>query len=201
MPHSRYKALIFDCDGTLADTMPAHFVSWTKTLNAHGIHFTEERFYALGGVPTSKIISMLADEHDLTLDVPAVSLQKEESFHQVVDAIRRIDPVTAIAEKYRGQLPMAVATGTERWSATRVLKQLGILDWFDTLVCADDVENHKPHPQTYLEAADRLKVDPADCQAFEDTDLGLQSARDAGMDVVDIRPMYQTWLKELEAAG
>jgi beta-phosphoglucomutase family hydrolase len=201
MTDSRYKALVFDCDGTLADTMPAHFIAWTRTLNAHGISFTEERFYALGGVPPAKIIAMLADEHGLTLDVPAVTQQKEDTFHDVIGAVRRIEPVTSIAERHRGQMPMAVATGTERWSASRVLTQLGILDWFDALVCADDVTHHKPHPETYLEAARRLSVAPEECQAFEDTDLGMRAASDAGMDVVDVRPMYQTWLEELEAAG
>lgn len=186
---TRYDALVFDCDGTLADTMPAHYVAWCDTLNRYGIAFAEDRFYSLGGVPTRKIVHMLATEAGLVLDCDAVAKEKEEAFHQCLHAIGPISAVVEIAQAHRGRLPMAVATGTVRWSAERVLKHLGIWDWFDAVVCADDVERHKPEPDVYLLAAERLKVNPRRCCAYEDTDLGIASARAAGMDVVDIRTL------------
>lgn len=185
-------ALIFDCDGTLADTMPAHFVAWNVVLHRYQLHLDEDRFYALGGVPTENIVAMLAGEAGVTIDVPAVAREKDEEFHLVLHQIGRIEAVVSIAEANRGKLPMAVATGTVRWSADRVLRQIGVLDWFDAIVCADEVERPKPAPDVYLEAARRLGVAPADCRVYEDTDLGLEGARAAGMDVVDVRPLYST---------
>ena len=185
-----YDALIFDCDGTLADTMPAHFVAWTATMKRYGIEFTEERFYALGGVPTKNIVAMLADEAGVKLDVAAVALEKEHAFHDYLHQVGRIDPVVAIAEEHRGKLPMAVATGTERWSVERVLDQIGIRDWFGFIACADEVPNPKPAPDVYLEAAKQLGVDPTRCCVYEDSDLGIEGAHRAGMACVDVRPMY-----------
>ena len=183
----RYDGLVFDCDGTLADTMPAHYVAWCATLDRYRMSLPEDRFYSLGGVPTQKIVAMLASEAGLAVDCDRVAKEKEAAFHEALHAIGPIDAVVDIARRHRGHLPMAVATGTVRWSAERVLRHLGIFDWFDAVVCADDVERHKPEPDVYLLAAERLKVDPRRCCAYEDTDLGIASARAAGMDVIDVR--------------
>ncbi|MBI1370336.1 MAG: HAD-IA family hydrolase [Planctomycetes bacterium] len=185
-----YLGLIFDCDGTLADTMPAHFLAWNTTLHRYNLHLPEDRFYSLGGVPTNKIVAMLADEAGLSLDVEAVAHEKELAFHEALHEIGCIEPVVAIAAEHRGKLPMAVATGSLRWSAERMLKHLNILDWFDALVCADDVTRHKPEPDVFLEAARRIGVAPQRACAYEDTDLGIEAARRAGMDCVDVRTMY-----------
>jgi beta-phosphoglucomutase family hydrolase len=185
-----YKALIFDCDGTLADTMPAHYVAWHKTLLRHGIDFNEDRFYSLGGVPTVQIIQLLASEAGLSLDAVAVGREKEMAFHEAIDSVEPIAAVVDIARRHVGKLPMAVGTGSEWWSAERVLKRIGVLDWFGAVVCADHVQRHKPAPDVFLEAARRLGVDPKDCCVYEDTDLGLAAGRAAGMAVVDVRPLY-----------
>ncbi|MDH3582882.1 MAG: HAD-IA family hydrolase [Phycisphaerae bacterium] len=185
-----FKALVFDCDGTLADSMPVHYLAWRQTMSRHGIDFCEDRFYSMGGMPTTKIIAILADEAGLVLDIEQVAIEKEDAFHANIDQMRPIEPVVAVAREYRGRVPLAVATGTMRSSAHQVLGQLGVLDWFDALVSCEDVENHKPAPDTYLEAARRLGVSPEDCRAYEDTDIGLQAARSAGMEVVDIRTVH-----------
>jgi len=186
-----YDALIFDCDGTLADTMPAHYVSWTATLKKHNLaeHWTEQRFYALGGVPTENIIAQLADELGMTVDVTAIADEKEHAFHESLHQVGPIDQVVAIAAQHRGKLPMAVATGSQRWSVERILNHLKIHDWFDTIACADEVERPKPEPDVFLEAARRIKIDPTRCCVYEDSDLGIEGARKAGMGVVDIRTM------------
>lgn len=187
---TRYDALIFDCDGTLADTMPGHLVAWQSTLGRYGIDFPEQHFYALGGVPTVKIIEMLCEETGIALDAAAVALEKERAFHEVsLAAVKPLEPVVAIARKYRGRMPMAVATGSAGWSARAVLTHINILDWFDTLVAAEDTDKHKPHPDVFLEAARRLATPPDRCCAFEDTDAGIESATRAGMDVVDVRTL------------
>lgn len=184
--HHDYDGLIFDMDGTLADTMPTHYVAWSRSLAEHGIDFTEERFYALGGVPAPVIIDMLAGEQGRTVDAHTVAEAKEALFLELLEDVQPVLPVKAIAEFHRAHIPMAIATGSPRWVAERILKSLGIRDWFRGVVGAEDVANPKPAPDAYLRAAELIGVDPKRCHAFEDTQLGLEAARNAGMQVVDI---------------
>lgn len=186
----KYKALIFDCDGTLADSMPAHFRAWGATLPRYGLHLPEDRFYALGGVPTARIVQMLSKEAGVAADPHAVSSEKEAYFHAHLHNIQPIEPVLAIARQYHGRLPMAVATGSLRHTAVPTLKQINALHLFDTLVCTEDVKNPKPAPDIYLEAARRLGIAPQHCCVYEDTETGIQGATAAGMDVVDVRMYY-----------
>lgn len=187
--HHDYDGLIFDMDGTLADTMPTHFVAWSRSMAEHGIDLSEERFYALGGVPAPVIIEMLAREQGKTVDAQVVAEAKEALFLDLLTNVQPVIPVKAIAEFHREHMPMAIATGSLRWVAERILKSLGIRDWFQAIVGAEDVTNPKPAPDTYLRAAELLGVDPQRCHAFEDTELGLQAARNAGMRVVDIHSL------------
>ncbi len=185
--------LIFDCDGTLADTMPAHYKAWTAMLGRHGIPFPEPRFYAMGGMPTAQIIRVLAGEVGVALtDVDAMVHEKEQGFLTHLDAITPIEPVLAIAASYRGKLPIAVASGGYRDTITRTLDRLAIRDWFDALVTAEDTTRHKPEPDVFLEAARRLGVVAAGCVVFEDTDIGLEAAKRAGMAGIDVRG----WVKQ-----
>jgi beta-phosphoglucomutase family hydrolase len=183
-------ALIFDCDGTLADTMPAHYLAWTRMLHRYGIPFPEPRFYALGGMPTARIIRLLADEAGVVVtDVEAMVREKEALFLEHLPGIRPIEPVLRIAARCRGQWPLAVASGGYRHTITRTLDHLQIRDWFDTIVTAEDTPRHKPEPDVFLEAAARLQVEPRRCVVFEDTDIGLEAAHRAGMLGIDIRPL------------
>lgn len=185
------RGLIFDCDGTLADTMPAHYRAWTAMLGRHGIPFSEARFYELGGVPTAQIIRILAVETGVAVaDVDAMVVEKESEFLAYLHAIEPLEAVVAVAAAFRGRLPMAVASGGYRDTITRTLDQLGIRAWFDTTVTAEDTARHKPEPDVFLEAARRLGVLPAACVVFEDTDIGLEAARRAGMAGVDVRKPF-----------
>lgn len=185
------QALIFDCDGTIADTMPLHWRAWEQTVRRHRLHFTEERFYALGGVPGRNILAMLFEEQGIQgLDPQVIAQEKEELYLQFLPEVKPIDPVLELARVSRGRLPMAIATGGSRPTIPRVLEALGILDWFDVVITSQDVVHPKPAPDTFLEAARRLGVEPGRCRAYEDTDLGLQSIRAAGMAAVDVRPWY-----------
>lgn len=187
--HHNFDGLVFDMDGTLADTMPTHFIAWSSSMAEHGIEFSEERFYGLGGVPANVIIDLLAKEQGKVVDADAVAEAKEELFLKLLEDVQPVLPVKAIAEFHREHIPMAVATGSLHWVAEKILKALEIRDWFDAVVGADDVQNPKPAPDTFLKAAELIGVDPKRCHAFEDTKLGIDSARNAGMEVIDINTL------------
>ena len=183
--------LIFDCDGTLADTMPAHFEAWTAVLRRYGLAFSEERFYQLGGVPSHRIAALLAEEQGVPIDADRVAREKEAAFLEHLPAVRPVPAVVAVARSHHGRLPMAVASGGFRPVITRILDQLGIRELFQALVTAEDTARHKPDPDVFLEAARRLRVPAAACAVYEDTDIGLEAARRAGMLAIDVRPLYE----------
>jgi beta-phosphoglucomutase family hydrolase len=184
---SAIKALIFDCDGTLVDSMPWHFKAWRDTLHRYGILFSEERFYALAGTPIKKIIELLAAEAGKKVDVDQIAEGKEEYYYTLIPKISPKKQVLQVVIKNLGKLPMAVASGSSRASVTETLKYLGALSWFNTLVCAEDVERHKPAPDIFLEAAKRLDIAPEYCRVYEDSPLGIEAAHRAGMKAVDVR--------------
>lgn len=184
------SAAIFDLDGTLADTMPVHFRAWQKVARTHGLSFPESRFYAMGGVPTSKIAATLIAEQGLTLDPLAITREKEEAVMELFTEVRPIDAVVEIARRCRDAGPVAIASGGDRRMVERTLKQIGLGDFFPVVVAAEDTTRHKPEPDVFLEAARRLGVSPDICTVYEDTDLGLEAARRAGMRGVDVRPLY-----------
>lgn len=183
------RALIFDCDGTLADTMPLHWHAWQVVAQRHGIHFTEDRFYALGGVPSRDILKTLREEQGLSYDHHAVSVEKEHAFLPFLPTVQGIPEVIAIAREHHGKLPMAVASGGKKRIVEEVLRHLGIRHWFAAVVTSEDVTRQKPEPDIFLEAARLLAVEPQFCRAFEDTDLGMYAIRAAGMDAVDVREL------------
>ncbi len=187
--HQRFQGLVFDCDGTLVDTMPSHFVAWKQSLNEVGISLTEERFYALGGVPAVTIIELLALEQGIEVDAESLAELKEERFVSLCDLVKPIQPIADIARAAAGTVPMAVATGSPTWLAQQLLEKTGLRDLFSHIIGADQVTKFKPEPETYLLAAQRIGLPAHVCCAFEDTDLGLQAARAAGMEAVDIREL------------
>lgn len=180
-------ALIFDLDGTLVDSMPAHLVAWRAALEPHGLAFTDEAFLAMAGMSTVSIIERLCLEQRIEVPTQEVATAKDDAFLLHVDQSRRIDPIVAIAKNTHGTLPMAVGTGNVRRVAEATLAAVGLSHLFDALVAADDVARPKPAPDTFLEAARLIGVPPDRCRVFEDGDPGIEAARAAGMDVVDVR--------------
>jgi beta-phosphoglucomutase family hydrolase len=183
------KALIFDCDGTLADTMPLHWRAWQMITRRHGLEFPEDRFYSLGGVPSRDILKMLSEEQGRSLDHIAVAHEKEEAYLPLMAGIEPIHAVVEVARSHFGKVPMAVASGGTQAIILQVLEQLKIRHLFQAVVTSEMVRKQKPAPDIFLEAARRIGVEPKFCRAYEDTDLGLQAIRAAGMEAVDVRKL------------
>jgi len=164
-------------------------------LEPHALDFSEERFFAFAGMPSVRIIGVLADDQGRSFETSVVEsmvADKEALFLDMLDTVRPVANVLAVAERHRGVLPMAVASGGEGWVVRRTLAAIGAEEWFDAIVGAEDTERHKPEPDVFLEAARRLGVEPQACVVFEDSDLGLVAAERAGMHCVDVREWSAT---------
>jgi len=185
----RYSGLIFDCDGTLTDSMPLHYVAWVEALARYGLTFPEPRFYAMGGVPTGKIIETLSQEQGIVVDVALVGHEKESLFLTKLGNVVANEPVCQIARSHHKLIPMAVASGGARDIVQYQLVTIGVDNLFDAIVGAEDTALHKPNPDVFLEAAKRIGVAASRCLVFEDTDIGVEAARRAGMDYVDVRKL------------
>lgn len=187
-PANGFDAVVFDCDGTLVDSMPAHFEAWCEALALHGAGgvFKEDVFIAMGGRPTRDIVVDLNSEYDLKLNPEAVALAKREAFLKRMPSVCLIREVAEFAESLRGKVPMAIATGGTRLVIEKTLKAVGISDWFDEVVTADDVKEGKPAPDIFLKAAELMGVAPERCLALEDAPAGILAAQRAGMQVIAI---------------
>jgi len=185
------KGLIFDCDGTLADTMPLHWRAWQMITQRHKLHFPQDRFYAYGGVPSRDILKLLAEEQGRPLDHIAVAHEKEETYLQTLAQVEPIHAVVNIAKENFGRIPMAVASGGTQKIIVQVLEHLKIRHLFNAIVTSEMVVNQKPAPDIFFEAARLIGVEPKFCRAYEDTDLGMQAIRSAKMDAVDVRELRE----------
>jgi beta-phosphoglucomutase-like phosphatase (HAD superfamily) len=189
-PAKPYSALIFDCDGTLADTMPGHFAAWVAALRAGGGDITEERFYQNAGVTSAAIIEALNRDFGYALDIPATVEAKEKMYVEGLHEIVEISAVADIARAHAGKVPMAVASGGLRSVVHATLDAIGLRPLFDAVVTAEDVVHGKPAPDIFLRAAELLGVAPEDCIVYEDGDPGIVAARAAGMRVIDVRVLW-----------
>jgi beta-phosphoglucomutase family hydrolase len=185
------RGIIFDCDGTLADTMPLHWRAWQTIASRHNFVFPKDRFYSLGGVPSRDILKMLCIEQGLALDHLAVAREKEAAYLPLIAQVEPINVVVRVARENHGKVPLAVASGGSRRAIQQVLEHLGILHLFQAIVTNEDIVKQKPAPDIFLEAARRIGVPPRFCRAYEDTDLGMQAIRAAGMEAVDVRELLR----------
>ncbi len=183
------KGIIFDCDGTLADTMPLHWRAWQAIASRHSFDLVRERFYSLGGMPSRDILKLLSTEQQLGLDHLAIAREKEAEYLPLIAQVEPINAVVEIARQNHGKIPLAVASGGTLRVIEQVLAHLGIRHLFEAIVSSEDVVRQKPAPDIFLEAARRIGVPQQFCRAYEDTDLGLQAIRAAGMEAVDVRKL------------
>lgn len=190
LPDGPFRAYLFDCDGTIVDSMPLHYVAWRMALADWGCTFAEDQFYAWGGRPVAEIVAALNERHGLAMPVEQVTARKEALYLENLFQLQAVPEVLEHIERCHGRIPFAVVSGSTRDSVTASLGVLDLLDRFDTLVCAGDYQRAKPDPEPFLLAAERLGVAPRDCLVFEDTDMGIQAATAAGMASVKV---LQPW--------
>jgi HAD superfamily hydrolase (TIGR01509 family) len=191
VPEGVFSAYLFDCDGTIADSMPLHYLAWSKALGEWGCPFSEELFYAWGGMPTAQIVATLNERQGLAMAVEAVCERKESLYYEFLPELKVVPEVLEHIEAQQGKLPFAVVSGSTRESVEASLRVLGLQGRFATLVCAGEYARSKPDPEPFLLAADRLGVRPADCLVFEDTEMGIAAAKAAGMGWVKVPPPWE----------
>ncbi|HUI63330.1 MAG TPA: HAD family phosphatase [Bacteroidota bacterium] len=182
------RGLIFDCDGTLADSMPLHMEAWQEALRIHGAKYDYEFFYSKKGMKETEIVELYNKQFHAALSPQEVVSDKHNYFLRHIQLVKPLDAVVDVARRHSGIFPMAVVSGSVREIVTGELGVMGILDLFKAVLTGDDPFKQKPAPDMFLEAARRLGVSPEQCQVFEDADLGLLAARNAGMVATDVRP-------------
>jgi HAD superfamily hydrolase (TIGR01509 family) len=181
LPEGSFRAYLFDCDGTIVDSMPLHFVAWKAALDEWNCEFSEDLFYAWGGKPIPEIIATLNQLQGLAMPVETVAIRKEAIYLDSLDQLKPVPEVLEHIEAQYGRIPFAVVSGGSRDPVMRSLAAVHLLDKFATIVGAEDYANSKPAPDAFLVAANRLGVAPQDCLVFEDTAMGIQAATAAGM--------------------
>jgi beta-phosphoglucomutase family hydrolase len=191
LPTGSFRAYLFDCDGTIVDSMPLHNIAWKTAFSEWNCPFPEDLFYSWGGKPTREIVATLNKMHGLAMPVEALAEHKEELYFKMLPQLKAIPEVLELIEAQHGRIPFAVVSGGKRESVVRSLTALHLLDKFDTIVGAEDYTNGKPAPDAFLVAAARLGVAPKDCLVFEDTDLGVQAATAAGMASVRVAQPHE----------
>ena len=191
---SGIKGLIFDLDGTLADTMPYHFSGWKTACRKFGADidtaFLRKHTGSPGWIIADEIIKKCNLNGSVTIE--EIMNEKLTEFYKHQHLVKSILPVEDIVKKYFGVLPMAVGTGGHREAVERTLEITDLRKYFSIIVTANDVENFKPHPETFLKCAAMMKVEPEYIEVFEDSELGIAAGVEAGMFVTDVRSWYDS---------
>jgi len=193
--HPEAKALIFDLDGTLSNSLPVHMATWNKIGETYQFKFDPKIVLEMTGRPTIEFARHVVERYKLNVEPEDIVRQKQTSFWDLAHLLKPVEEILSIVKEYHGKLPMSVGTGASRKSAEVQLDALGLTEYFDAIVSADDVTRHKPEPETFLECARQMNIEPEYCQVFEDGDLGIEAAKKAGMLTTDVRPHinYGEW--------
>ena len=184
------KALIFDLDGTLADSIPIHIECWDQTCKTFNYQFPVEVMIRMTGMPTRRFAEYIKKDSGCSLSVDEIMKLKQMNFRKLVHTIKPVEKMANFVKEHHGKIPMSIGTGGGKRSSQLILEAIGMRSYFDVLVTADDVKNHKPDPDTFLKCAELMGVEPEFCQVFEDGEMGMKAARTAGMMLTDVRQYY-----------
>jgi len=195
-----YDGFIFDCDGTLADSMPLHYLAWQESLTGKlgrlPVEFTEELFYRFGGMPARQIVERLNQDYGYNLPPEKTALDKEADFIRLLPGVSPVPEVVAVLKSLGPEAKVIVASGGLTDIVLATLKNVGIeagpQHIVKTVIGSDQVKRGKPFPDLFLHAAAFLGVAPARCIVFEDAEPGFVAAKAAGMAYLDVRPYRAT---------
>jgi HAD superfamily hydrolase (TIGR01509 family) len=186
IPAGDFRAYLFDCDGTIADSMPLHYIAWKTALAEWKCEFDEQLFYRWGGKPPKEIVADLNRMHGLSMPVETVATRKENLYFELLPRLEPVAEVLEHIEAMHRRIPFAVVSGSTRESVVNSLTAIGLIDKFDLIVSSEDYARSKPAPDAFLTAAQKLGVNPPDCLVFEDADIGILAAKTAGMATVKV---------------
>ena len=186
------KALIFDLDGTLADTMPIHLTSWVQTGKELGVNITKDLINSHLGTPTVALVEIINKKFSLDLDPQNVRKIKTKYFNAIKEKQGKIKPIEKIfqvAKDMKGKMPMSVGTGSSRGNAIKSLEDIGATDWWVTIITGSDPIPGKPSPEIFLECAKAMNVKPEECLVFEDGPSGIKAAISANMEYINVNEL------------
>ena len=190
IPAGDFDGFIFDCDGTLADTMPLHYQAWVRAFRDHHTIFdlTEDKFYSMGGIATAQIVAVLNEEYGTDYNYEEIAAYKEKLFMDTLPGVEPIKPVCDFAQRVaRAGLPVCVVSGGFPSVVKETLRLIDMMRIFkDRIITPDMVEHGKPAPDMFLYAAELMGVAPEKCLVFEDAEPGMEGARAAGMQFVAV---------------
>ncbi|MBF2047004.1 MAG: HAD family phosphatase [Elainella sp. C42_A2020_010] len=186
-PQSPYTALIFDCDGTLAHTLPVHFQVWQAALGKFGAVLAQDWYYERTGLTAAAFAKAFNQTFGHDIDEQKLEAERQQQFARLIHQVQAVPAVAAIAEANYGKVPMAVASNGQKSVVESTIEAIGLRSLFDTIVTLNDVAAGKPEPDLFLLAAERMGVAPSDCIVYEDSNLGLEAAQRAGMRWIDVR--------------
>lgn len=186
------EGLIFDLDGTLANTMPLHMEAWRQACRSFGMDMSSEFLRSFTGTPGKNIAIAIINHYGKGdhLDPELIAARKKDNFRNMQYLVKEIKPVADLVRTYHGKLPIALGTGGHRETVMDTLEVIAMTGYFKHIVTADDVSKHKPDPETFMKCADMMGISPAKIMVFEDGDLGINAALTAGMQPVDVRGWY-----------
>jgi beta-phosphoglucomutase len=193
LTNSLPKAIIFDMDGVLVDSNAFHMRKWLDVFKAHGIPYTEEELPKMVlGPPNDVIFRRLLGE-DLTREqLAALGDELEANFRREIGPHAKAFPGVQkfIEECQRQGIVMAVASAAIAKNVSFLIAALGLGAYFRETLSVDEITHAKPDPEIYLKTAARLGVDPADCAVFEDSYVGIEAAKRAGMKCIAVATTF-----------
>lgn len=188
----KYKAFLFDMNGTMIDDMQYHIKAWHHLLNELGAGISMERMKEECYGKNNELLERIFPGRFSEEEKHTMSWEKERQYQESFRPyLKLLDGLPGLLEKARQQgIKMAIGSAAIMFNIDFVLDELQVRPYFDALISADEVKRSKPDPETFLSCAASLGIDPADCLVFEDSPKGVEAAANAGMDCMVITTLH-----------